>query len=59
MLTLYIKKKIYDRLISSTNSKGYYEHLIKNATNYDEWSEAATILDDIDGKINKFLYKIR
>jgi hypothetical protein len=34
------------------NSKAYYEQLIKTASNYEEWSEIASILDDIDGKTN-------
>ncbi|KAI9365660.1 acyl transferase/acyl hydrolase/lysophospholipase [Pilaira anomala] len=39
---------IYDRLVS-TNPKAYYENLLKVSTNYEEWAEAAAILDDIDG----------
>ncbi|GAA5810065.1 hypothetical protein MFLAVUS_003483 [Mucor flavus] len=39
---------IYDRLISS-NPKAYYENLLKLSTNYEEWAEAAAVLDDVDG----------
>ncbi|KAI8067428.1 acyl transferase/acyl hydrolase/lysophospholipase [Thamnidium elegans] len=39
---------IYDRLISS-NPKVYYENLLKLSTNYEEWAEAAAVLDDVDG----------
>lgn len=42
--------QIYDRIVSSSShSKSYYEHRLKTATNYDEWCEAATKLDEIDG----------
>lgn len=50
--------QIYDRIVStsssssvsnSSHSKSYYEHLLKTATNYDAWCEAATKLDEIDG----------
>ncbi|EPB86968.1 hypothetical protein HMPREF1544_06186 [Mucor circinelloides 1006PhL] len=42
--------QIYDRIVSSSShSKSYYEHLLKTAANYDEWCEAATKLDEIDG----------
>ncbi|KAL7331548.1 Lipase 5 [Mucor circinelloides] len=41
---------IYDRIVSSSShSKSYYEHRLKTATNYDEWCEAATKLDEVDG----------
>ncbi|CAO3645957.1 unnamed protein product [Mucor hiemalis] len=40
--------KIYDRLVS-TNTKLYYEQLLKSASDYDEWSEIASKLDELDG----------
>lgn len=35
--------------MSCNNPKQYYEHLLKTATTYEEWCEAATKLDEIDG----------
>ncbi|KAF9972120.1 hypothetical protein BGZ73_004793 [Actinomortierella ambigua] len=43
-------KKIYDSLQRSRDPKAYYIHLLKAATNYEQWSEAAVILDRLQGK---------
>ncbi|ORE19485.1 patatin-domain-containing protein [Rhizopus microsporus] len=40
--------KLYNKLVNS-NQKAYYEHLLKTATTYDEWAEAATKLDELEG----------
>ncbi|CAO3644101.1 unnamed protein product [Mucor fragilis] len=46
---------IYDRIVSTGrsssvgHSRSYYEHLLKTATTYDAWCEAATKLDEMDG----------
>ncbi|KAI8049122.1 putative esterase of the alpha-beta hydrolase superfamily [Gilbertella persicaria] len=47
-LTSFCPTKIYHRIVSS-QSKSYYEHLLKTATSYEEWAEAANILDEMDG----------
>ncbi|RCH82052.1 hypothetical protein CU097_006882, partial [Rhizopus azygosporus] len=39
--------KLYNKLVNS-NQKAYYEHLLKTATTYDEWAEAATKLDELE-----------
>ncbi|KAI8149462.1 acyl transferase/acyl hydrolase/lysophospholipase [Fennellomyces sp. T-0311] len=41
--------KLYDQLISPANPKAYYNHLLKVATNYEQWAEAAAVLDDLEG----------
>ncbi|KAG0250961.1 hypothetical protein DFQ27_009118 [Actinomortierella ambigua] len=43
-------KKIYDSLQRSRDPKAYYNHLLKAATNYEQWSEAAVIMDRLQGK---------
>ncbi|KAG0230565.1 hypothetical protein BGW42_000869 [Actinomortierella wolfii] len=43
-------KKIYDSLQRSRDPKAYYSHLLKAATNYEQWSEAAVIMDRLQGK---------
>ncbi|KAF9108666.1 hypothetical protein BGX27_008266 [Mortierella sp. AM989] len=43
-------KKIYESLLRSRDPKAYYTHLLKAATNYEQWSEAAIVLDRLQGK---------
>ncbi|KAF9354973.1 hypothetical protein BGX26_007134 [Mortierella sp. AD094] len=43
-------KKIYESLLRSRDPKAYYTHLLKAATNYEQWSEAAVVLDRLQGK---------
>ncbi|KAG0171264.1 hypothetical protein DFQ28_002503 [Apophysomyces sp. BC1034] len=43
------KERLYDNLISPSNPKSYYTHLLDVATNYEQWAEAASILDDLEG----------
>ncbi|KAF9910969.1 hypothetical protein EC991_005144 [Linnemannia zychae] len=43
-------KKIYESLLVSHDPKAYYTHLLSAATNYEQWSEAAIILDRLQGK---------
>ncbi|KAG0219392.1 acyl transferase/acyl hydrolase/lysophospholipase [Mortierella sp. GBAus27b] len=43
-------KKIYDTLLRSQDPKAWYTHLLKVATNYEQWAEAAAILDKLQGK---------
>ncbi|KAF9898982.1 hypothetical protein BX616_003392 [Lobosporangium transversale] len=43
-------KKIYESLLRSRDPKAYYAHLLKAATNYEQWAEAAAILDQLQGK---------
>ncbi|KAG0360782.1 hypothetical protein BGZ54_009389 [Gamsiella multidivaricata] len=43
-------KKIYESLLRSRDPKAYYTHLLKAATNYEQWAEAAAILDRLQGK---------
>ncbi|KAF9098738.1 hypothetical protein BGX29_007460 [Mortierella sp. GBA35] len=43
-------KKIYESLLNSRDPKAYYTHLLSAATNYEQWSEAAIILDRLQGK---------
>ncbi|OBZ89905.1 Lipase 4 [Choanephora cucurbitarum] len=40
--------KIYNRLLAG-QSRAYYEHTLRTATSYEEWIEAATVLDEMDG----------
>ena len=49
---------MYNRF-TTINSRAYYEELLKKATSYEEWSEAATALDGIDGIIFFFVKKKR
>ncbi|KAF9380529.1 hypothetical protein CPB97_008280 [Podila verticillata] len=46
----YWSKKIYDSLLRSRDPQAYYTHLLAAATNYEQWSEAAVILDRLQGK---------
>ena len=48
ILTIF-QKQLYDRIVTNNNSKSYYENLLKTASNYEEWCDAATKLDEIDG----------
>ncbi|KAG0002669.1 hypothetical protein BGZ80_009364 [Entomortierella chlamydospora] len=43
-------KKIYESLLRSRDPKAYYTHLLEAATNYEQWSEAAVVLDRLQGK---------
>ncbi|KAG0207074.1 hypothetical protein BGX28_001617 [Mortierella sp. GBA30] len=43
-------KKIYESLLRSRDPKAYYTHLLKAATNYEQWAEAAAVLDKLQGK---------
>ncbi|KAF9920230.1 hypothetical protein FBU30_009976 [Linnemannia zychae] len=43
-------KKIYESLLHSRDPKAYYTHLLSAATNYEQWAEAAIILDRLQGK---------
>ncbi|KAF9542678.1 hypothetical protein EC957_001733 [Mortierella hygrophila] len=43
-------KKIYESLLASRDPKAYYTHLLSAATNYEQWAEAAAILDRLEGK---------
>ncbi|KAG0019399.1 hypothetical protein BGZ81_009748 [Podila clonocystis] len=43
-------KKIYDSLLRSRDPQAYYTHLLAAATNYEQWFEAAAILDRLQGK---------
>ncbi|GJJ73529.1 TAG lipase / steryl ester hydrolase / phospholipase A2 / LPA acyltransferase [Entomortierella parvispora] len=43
-------KKIYESLLRSRDPKAYYTHLLSAATNYEQWAEAAKVLDQLQGK---------
>ncbi|KAG0274611.1 hypothetical protein BGZ95_009615 [Linnemannia exigua] len=43
-------KKIYESLLNSHDPRAYYTHLLSAATNYEQWSEAAIVLDRLQGK---------
>ncbi|KAF9366698.1 hypothetical protein BGX34_010373 [Mortierella sp. NVP85] len=43
-------KKIYESLLRSRDPKAHYTHLLKAATNYEQWAEAAIKLDSLQGK---------
>ncbi|KAF9571910.1 hypothetical protein EC968_010563 [Mortierella alpina] len=43
-------KKIYESLLRSRDPKAYYTHLLGAATNYEQWAEAAVVLDRLQGK---------
>ncbi|KAF9949630.1 hypothetical protein BGZ72_008607 [Mortierella alpina] len=43
-------KKIYESLLRSRDPKAYYTHLLSAATNYEQWAEAAVVLDRLQGK---------
>ncbi|KAF7725925.1 hypothetical protein EC973_009162 [Apophysomyces ossiformis] len=45
----YWSNKLYDTLSQPSNPRAYYQHLLDVATNYEQWAEAASILDDLDG----------
>ncbi|KAG0060512.1 hypothetical protein BGZ89_012207 [Linnemannia elongata] len=42
--------KIYESLLASRDPKAYYTHLLSAATNYEQWAEAAAVLDRLQGK---------
>ncbi|KAF9925707.1 hypothetical protein BGZ65_007611, partial [Modicella reniformis] len=43
-------QKIYETLLRSKNPKAHYTHLMKAASNYEQWAGAATVLDRLNGK---------
>jgi len=45
-------------LIKPSDPTVYYKHLLTIATNYDQWAEAATILDQLEGNnvVSRFYY---
>ncbi|KAI7854431.1 acyl transferase/acyl hydrolase/lysophospholipase [Circinella umbellata] len=45
----FYSNKVYNQLANPSNPKAYYKHLLKAATNYEQWAEAAAVLDDIEG----------
>ncbi|KAI9284620.1 acyl transferase/acyl hydrolase/lysophospholipase [Umbelopsis sp. AD052] len=45
----YWSEKLYRSLIKPSDPTVYYKHLLTVATNYDQWAEAATILDQLEG----------
>ncbi|KAI8079954.1 acyl transferase/acyl hydrolase/lysophospholipase [Halteromyces radiatus] len=49
-VTSYWSKKLYDKWITaSVDPKSYYTHILKVATNYEQWAEAAAALDEYEG----------
>ncbi|CAO3684617.1 unnamed protein product [Umbelopsis vinacea] len=45
----YWSEQLYRKLIKPSDPTVYYKHLLSVATNYDQWAEAATILDQLQG----------
>ncbi|KAG2176889.1 hypothetical protein INT43_007543 [Umbelopsis isabellina] len=45
----YWSEQLYRNLIRPKDPTVYYKHLLSVATNYDQWAEAATILDQLQG----------
>ncbi|CAM0137203.1 unnamed protein product [Umbelopsis sp. WA50703] len=45
----YWSEQLYRNLIRPKDPTVYYKHLLSVATNYDQWAEAATILDQLEG----------
>lgn len=43
-------QKLYHHLFGPSNPKAYYNHLLQVATNYEQWAEAASLLDDLEGR---------
>lgn len=43
-------KNIYDHLMQPPNPIGHYRSLMNSATSYEQWSTAAAILDQLEGK---------
>ncbi|KAG0170100.1 hypothetical protein DFQ30_002864 [Apophysomyces sp. BC1015] len=41
--------RLYERISGISGSKAYYQTLLDIAMTYEEWAEAATILDDLEG----------
>ncbi|CAO3652240.1 unnamed protein product [Cunninghamella echinulata] len=48
-VTSFWTNKLYNSFLSTSNRKAYYQHILKVATNYEQWAEAAAILDEYDG----------
>ncbi|KAF0501202.1 patatin-domain-containing protein [Gigaspora margarita] len=46
----YWAKKFYDAVLLPRDPRAYYKHLLDVASNYEQWSEAAKILDQLEGK---------
>ncbi|CAJ0845998.1 10160_t:CDS:10 [Entrophospora sp. SA101] len=49
-VSYYWVKRLYDCFLSPQDQQSYCKHLMEIATNYEQWSEAATILDQSQGK---------
>jgi len=49
-VSYYWVKRLYDCCLSLHDQQSYYKRLMEIATNYEQWSEAATILDQLQGK---------
>ncbi|CAJ0747977.1 11907_t:CDS:10 [Entrophospora sp. SA101] len=48
-VSYYWIKRLYDCFLSLHDQQSYYKRLMEIATNYEQWSEAATILDQLQG----------
>ncbi|RHZ45277.1 hypothetical protein Glove_682g52 [Diversispora epigaea] len=46
----YWVKKLYDAILSPQDPQTYYKHLLEVASNYEQWSDAANMLDQLQGK---------
>ncbi|CAG8795188.1 31306_t:CDS:2, partial [Racocetra persica] len=46
----YWAKKLYDAVLLPRDPRAYYKHLLDVASNYEQWSEAAKMLDQVEGK---------
>ncbi|CAG8737543.1 3182_t:CDS:10, partial [Dentiscutata erythropus] len=46
----YWAKKLYGAVLLPRDPRAYYKHLLDVASNYEQWSEAAKILDQLEGK---------
>ncbi|ORZ08172.1 acyl transferase/acyl hydrolase/lysophospholipase [Absidia repens] len=49
-VTSFWSKRLYEKwLTANVNPTSYYTHILKVATNYEQWAEAAAILDEYEG----------
>lgn len=48
-------QKLYDAILSPQDQQAYYMHLLEVATNYDQWSDAAKMLDQLQGNENTMI----
>ncbi|CAG8681767.1 9162_t:CDS:10, partial [Acaulospora morrowiae] len=48
-VTSYWAGKLYDTVLSTRDPQIIYKHLLEVASNYEQWSEAANILDQLQG----------